>query len=87
MSHSLLPRLKRRGEEVRKKREEDVLKQGGVRQGTDTKLGLSALMKERHRRENRVGERERECPSNGYTHTHTDMHAEWERERTCPWRI
>lgn len=39
--------------------------------GTDTELGWSGLMKERHRRESIVGERKRECPSNGYTHTYT----------------
>lgn len=41
--------------------------------GTDTKLGPSELMKERHRRENREGERERECPSNWYTETEGEI--------------
>lgn len=45
----------------------------GRGEGTDTKLGPSQLMKERHRRENREGERERECPSNGYTETEGEI--------------
>lgn len=48
---------------------------GGTRrgEGTETKLGPSELMQERHRRENREAEREKECPSNGYTETQREI--------------
>ncbi len=57
------------------------MRQGGVR-AQRQKLGPSEMKKERGRRENREGERERECPSNGYTET--ERETEGAREDLSP---
>lgn len=63
-------------------REGGKLRQGGSGEATETKLGPSEMKKERGRRENREGERERECPSNGYTETEREI--EGAREDLSP---